>query len=168
MTPPPATSLAFFVKSSLISNIMVSGIRLNPAGAVSPCFLISNSTRTLFISFMMASNHSWSPFSLSISIASAVDRGMRMPNLYPDRLCHDCDILIRRFLFLRMWAAHQSNAGSSIMRLSKAYSAVSTGLVSFSSFRGSQEVDPSAHSTSRSQPAVVCFFFVVFPFVVRY
>ena len=126
---PPPTSLACLRKFSLslMSNIMQHLISWYPIGRSSLRFSkTSNAGYTFFISYIIASHHIVSPFSLSISIASFTFFGTLI-----QYLCvltqNLCVLEIIWSCFLSTYFTHNANAGYSDMRFSTAKSAIWNG-----------------------------------------
>ena len=103
-----------------------------------------NTCHAFFISFIIASGHSVSPFSLSIYIASFILFGTLTPYLcvWTQNLCV---LEIIWSCLLSMYFTHHANAGSSDIQFSTANSAIWTGYEYFTLFSVLQVVLPSFH-----------------------
>ena len=105
----PPTSLDFVRKFSLslMSNIMRHLISWYPIGRSSLRFSQTlNVVSTCFISFIIASHHSVSPFSLSISIAPFTVFGILIPYVFPlnTNLPYFCCV---HSSFIARWCMHE-------------------------------------------------------------
>ena len=99
--------------------------------------------------------HSVFPFYLSMSKASLIDLGTRIPNLCVVRqyLAFTLAIILLRHLSTSL--THHLKVGSTSQRFPAAYSANSTGLDDFKYLRGIQLEEPYFHSNRRYHPCSV-------------
>mmetsp|Transcript_33754 Transcript_33754/g.67002 ORF Transcript_33754/g.67002 Transcript_33754/m.67002 type:complete len:211 (+) Transcript_33754:74-706(+) len=167
---PPATNLAFRVKSIFISNIIWHFISVYPISAlpfrtssILKSSLDSHATFTFRSSFSIARAQKSVPDSLSIWRASSAVCGSFIPNLCVvlQYLLFTLDTMRRRCRSISF--THHENAGSFSMWLATAYSATSIGLDALRSFRGIHSCSPPFHSTWSCHPLVVRFG-TLFPF----
>ena len=164
---PSAQNLAFLLKfsPSLTSKTRCPVISWYPINSFGSPSCSSKATIRFFISSWMASIHNVFPLFLSISFASPMLLGTRIPYLCVRCQYFDFNFLMILVLFLRVYGTHHAKAGSSVNPLFAAYSASSMGYESFRSLSAIQSVDPSFHWAHNSQPRVVLFF-LVNPFAV--
>ena len=123
--------------------------------------MILNATFTALIFFCIGFHQRSFPFFLVQSQGFLHSLG----HLDPKLVCH----LMVSFLtpamilclFFRTWVVHQENAGSSLIPIASAYSAISTGYDSFMLLNLSHEVYLSIHPMQSRHPLVFLCLYVL-------
>ena len=128
-----------------------------PFGACSLSSRTSKAAPTLYISLARASIHIVLPFSTPV--------GISILYLWVTFLTHVLMAEMIASLFLRVYGTHQQNAGSSLIPLAIANSAISTGCDSFITESLVHDSVLSFHQARRSHLAVV-FINLLWPFLV--
>jgi hypothetical protein len=110
---------------------------------------------TASISNDIASCHSKLPFSLSISRARETVFGNSVTNLCVDLKHYLFAALMMRSRFFKVYVTHHAKSGMHSVPFAIIYSDTSMEKLSFTSEIRSQDVEPSFHSTHKSQTLVV-------------
>ena len=129
---------------------------VNPGGGFYPGPNILNATPMFDISNLMASCQKVFLFLLSMILAYSTDMGISMPYFCVAFLTLVLVLAIIESLFLSVQGTHYANVGSSCMPLAVAYTAISTGLDTLKSLRGTHVIVQPFHLTRNFYPTVVC------------
>ena len=127
-----------------------------PGGGLDPTGKMSKATFKFSISLSIAFRQCFSSFALSILKASSIVLGTSIPYLWVIHLTLEFIPAMILSCRRRVRDSHHAKAGWVEILLDIAYSATSSGLEYFNIFSGIHCFDLSYHSTSKSNPAVVC------------
>ena len=122
----------------------------------------------LYIPFARGTIHIVLLFCLSSSLACSSPVGILIPYLWVTFLTVVLTAEMIASLFLRVYGTHQQNAGSSLIPLALANSAVSTGCNSFITESWVHDSLLFFHQTRRSHPAMVFINLCLLVLVVMY